>query len=92
MKPHREKEDVLIHYDEESGDVVFYAVPSSRTASLRQSSFDGIRPNVEEMRALPATEAMRRVGGTVLALLDLSSTEKLGITEEFMARANDDDL
>ncbi|MDO9007100.1 MAG: hypothetical protein Q7U80_02655 [Thiobacillus sp.] len=71
---------------------MFYTIPTTSTGSLRAKSFGGIRPPVSDLQALEPTEAMYRVGGTVLALLDLSSTEKLGISKEFMSRANDDDL
>ena len=80
MTSERLKEDVLVHYDEASGELVFFTVPATSTSRLRASSFGGIRPTVEELRELPPAEALRRVGGTVLGLLDLSSTTKLGIT------------
>jgi hypothetical protein len=92
MTTSRPKEDVLVHYDEELGELVFFTVPTSSTGQLRAKAFGGVRPPVSELQALEPTEAMRRVGGTVLAFLDLSSNEKLGITIEFMAKANEDDL
>lgn len=82
MKDKRPKEDVLVHYDESAGEIVFFSIPSQAIEGLRASGFGGIRPQVEELRALPPEEAMRRVGGTVLALLDLSSKVKLGITSQ----------
>lgn len=88
----RPKEDILVHYDEEAGELVFYTVPTNSTGNLRANSFGGIRPSVSELQALEPTEALYRVGGTVLALLDLSSTQKLGLTTEFMSRANENDL
>jgi len=78
----RPKQDVLLHYDEEKSELVFYTVPAEASAGLRASSFGGIRPSVAELRSLEPQEAMRRVGGTVLALIDLSSQQKLGITSE----------
>lgn len=92
MSTLRPKEDILVHYDEEAGELVFYTVPTASTGGLRAKSFGGVRPPVSDLQALEPTEALRRVGGTVLALLDLSNKEKLGITKEFMANANDDDL
>jgi hypothetical protein len=80
--PARPKEDVLVHYDESSGELVFFTVPTGMTASLRENAFGGIRPNVTELKALDSAEAMRRVGGTVLSLIDLSSQSKLGITSD----------
>ena len=79
MTAQRPKEDVLVHYDERRGELIFFTVTAEATSGLRQSAFGGVRPSVEELRELPAPEAMRRVGGTVLALLDLSSLAKLGI-------------
>lgn len=92
MAAHRPKEDILVHYDEEAGELIFYTVPTASTGSLRANSFGGVRPAVSDLQALEPTEAIYRVGGSVLALLDLSSTEKLGITKEFIPRAIDDDL
>jgi len=92
MTAGRPKQDVLVHYDEDAGELVFYTVPTSATGTLRAKSFGGVRPPVEELRALDATEAMRRVGGTVLAFLDLSSTVKLGITAHITDRVRDDEL
>jgi hypothetical protein len=76
----RSKEDVLVHYDETSGELVFFTVPTNATHLIRSAAFGGIRPEVAELQSLPPAEAMRRVGGTVLGLLDLSSQTKLGIT------------
>lgn len=86
MAAARPKEDVLIHYDEEAGELVFYTVPAASTAGIRAKAFGGVRPPVDELRALQPTEAMRRVGGMVLAFLDLSSSEKLGITPPMPTR------
>lgn len=80
MSAQRPKEDVLVHYDEHRGELVFFTVSAEATATLRRSGFGGIRPTVEELQALPPSDAMRRVGGTVLGLLDLSSSVQLGIT------------
>ena len=92
MAAPRPKEDILVHYDEEAGELVFYTVPTASTGGLRANSFGGVRPPVSDLQALEPAEALRRVGGTVLALLDLSSKEKLGMTREFMTNADDDDL
>ncbi len=83
MTVQRQKEDLLIHYDESSGEIVFFTVASSKTGGLRDASFGGVRPTVEEMRAIPAKEALQRLGATVVGLLDLSSNSKIGITAEF---------
>ncbi|GLT23454.1 hypothetical protein GCM10007933_29200 [Zoogloea oryzae] len=92
MAAPRPKEDILVHYDEEAGELVFYTVPTSATGGLRDKSFGGIRPSVSKLQVLEPTEALYRVGGAVLALLDLSSIKKLGLTTEFMSRANENDL
>ena len=73
------KHDVLVHYDEGNAELVFYAIDSNATVALRSKFFGGIRPTVAELRALQPDEAMRRVGGTVLGVLDLGAREKIGI-------------
>ncbi len=83
MNVRRPKEDLLIHYDESSGEMVFFTVASLKTTEIRADSFGGVRPTVEELQALPARDALQRIGATVVGLLDLSSTEKIGITAEF---------
>jgi len=85
------KQDVLIHYDEDNGELVFYAVDLDATAFLRRSSFGGIRPTVDELRELGPEEALRRVGGTVLGILDLGSQVKLGITSATTRRSDQDE-
>ncbi|MEJ8840459.1 hypothetical protein [Ramlibacter sp. AN1133] len=92
MAANRPKEDVLVHYDEDSGELVIYTVPSSSTAEVRAKGFGGVRPAVDELRALDAAEAMRRIGGAVLGLLDLSSTDKLGIAAHPTIGAKGDEL
>lgn len=92
MSSVRPKEDVLVHYDEESGEIVFYTVPTSSTGELRAKAFGGVRPTVQELQAFEPTDALRRIGGTVVALLDLSSQTKLGLARDFMAGEASDDL
>jgi hypothetical protein len=70
----RPKQDVLVHLDEESGELVFYTVASSQTVKLREESFGGIRPTIEELQEMPLDEAHRKIGGTVIGLLSLSSS------------------
>ena len=92
MNSSRPKEDVLAHYDEESGEIIFLTVPATATAELRAKAFGGVRPTVSELEMLEPTEAFRRVGGTLLALLDLSSTRQQSLAQRFMDDANERDL
>jgi hypothetical protein len=75
----KEKRDLLIHYDEESQKVIFYTVRTSETAGIRQHSFDGVCPDVEFLKSMPAEEAEMKLGGLVFSIIDLSSTRKIGI-------------
>ena len=69
----RPKQDVLVHFDEVSGELVFYTVATKQTAKLRDESFGGIRPTIDEIREMSIDEAHRKIGGTVIGLLNLSS-------------------
>ncbi|MBQ0943983.1 hypothetical protein KAK07_11615 [Ideonella sp. 4Y16] len=103
----REKNDLLIHYDEDKQKFIFYSVNSSDTASLRRDAFDGVCPEVEYFKSLPPDEAEKTLGGMAFSLLDLGAIKKVNIRDypaesaiahseyvaelEEQARANDAD-
>jgi hypothetical protein len=76
-----EKRDLLIHYDEERGEIIFHSVPSNETKELRAKSFDGVRPKVSYFKELPPDEAEQALGGLVFSLVDLNSNTKIGIRD-----------
>jgi len=77
----REKCDVLVHFDEEKNDVVFYTVEQSKTAAIRSSEFDGVRVDVPHFKEIPPEEAERSLGYTVFSLLDTFSKKKIGVRD-----------
>ena len=77
----REKNDLLIHYDEDQQKFIFYSVNSSDTASLRRDAFDGVCPEVEFFKSLPPEEAERTLGGMAFSLLDLGAVKKVSIRD-----------
>ena len=76
-----EKRDLIIHYDEERGEIVFHSVPSSETKELRSNSFDGVRPEVSYFKELSPDEAEQALGRLVFSLVDLNSSSKIGIRD-----------
>jgi hypothetical protein len=76
-----DKRDVLIHYDEESGEIIFHSVLSSETRELRAKSFGGVRPEVSYFKALSPDEAEQALGRLVFHLVDLNSNAKIGIRD-----------
>lgn len=77
----REKNDLLIHYDEEKQKFIFYSLQSSDTASLRRDAFDGVCPEVEYFKSLPPDEAEKTLGGMAFSLLDLGAVKKVNIRD-----------
>jgi hypothetical protein len=76
-----DKRDLLIHYDEDRGVVVFHSVPTAGTAKIRSESFDGVQPPVDYYQSLPPDEAEMMLGGLVFSLIDLNSHKKIGIRD-----------
>ena len=76
-----DKRDLVIHYDEERGEVIFHSVPSSDTKELRSKSFDGVRPEVSYFKELSPDEAEQALGRLVFSLVDLNSNTKIGIRD-----------
>ncbi len=75
------KLDLLIHYDEDRGEIVFHSVPVAGTTDLRANSFDGVRPEIEFFQGLPPDEAEQALGRLVFSLIDLNSEKKIGIRD-----------
>lgn len=76
-----EKRDLLIHYDEQRGELVFHSVPTSGTIELRAKSFDGVRPDVSYFKELAPDEAEQALGRLVFSLIDLNSSKKIGVRD-----------
>jgi len=76
-----EKRDLVIHYDEERGEMVFHSVPSTETKELRSKSFDGVRPEVSYFKELSPDDAEQALGRLVFSLVDLNSNTKIGIRD-----------
>jgi len=75
------KHDLLIHYDEERGELIFHSVPVEGTVDLRAQSFDGVRPEIAFFQDLLADEAEQALGRLVFSLIDLNSAKKIGIRD-----------
>ena len=75
------KRDLLIHYDEESQKLVLYSVDTDSTTQIRTKEFDGVCPEVEYFKSMPAEEAEMKLGGLVFSLIDLGSLTKIGIRD-----------
>ena len=74
-----EKRDLLVHYDEETQEVVLYSVNTAETSGIRAKEFGGVRPEVEYFKSMPPDEAETKLGGLVFSLLDLGSLKKIKI-------------
>jgi len=77
--PPFDKRDLVVHYDEETQEVIFYSAPVADTADIRGREFDGVRPSVQFFREKAPDEAERVMGGMIFSLLDLCSEQKIGI-------------
>lgn len=76
-----EKRDLVIHYDEDRGEIVFHSVPSDGTKELREKSFDGVRPEVSYFKGLAPDQAEQALGRLVFSLVDINSKKKIRIRD-----------
>ena len=75
------KRDLVIHYDEQLGKVIFYSTDVENTAAIRAKEFGGVCPEVAIFREGSADEAEMKLGGLVFSLIDLNSVTKIGIRD-----------
>ena len=76
-----EKRDVLLHFDEEAGEIIFYTVDSESVAEIRQREFDGARSEVKWFQEQSADEAEKALGSMVFSLIENFSLQKIGIRD-----------
>lgn len=75
------KRDILLHYDEENNEIIFYTVASERTSEMRKSEFDGARSDIVWFQAQSPDEAENSLGSMVFSLIDTFSEKKIGIRD-----------
>ncbi|MBS2132357.1 hypothetical protein KEX41_29690 (plasmid) [Burkholderia thailandensis] len=75
------KRDVVIHYDEDKEEIVFYTTDLSRTESIRAAEFDGMRVETSFLRDKSPSDAEQALGRTVFALLERGASVKFGIRD-----------
>lgn len=73
--------DLLIHYDEDRGVVVFHSVPTAETSKIRSESFGGVQLPVDVCRSAPPDEAERDLGRVVFSMIDLGAQKKIGVRD-----------
>ena len=77
----REKRDVLLHFDEERGEIIFYTVDSKRIEGIRNQEFDGARSDIEWFQSKDPGEAEKALGSMVFSLIDTFSKKIIGIRD-----------
>jgi hypothetical protein len=83
----KQKRDLLIHYDEANGKLIFYSIGTCDTESIRANTFDGVCPDVAFFKGKTADEAERTLGAMVFANLDHSSIDRIRIRDYEMESA-----
>jgi hypothetical protein len=73
------KRDILIHFDEEQGELIFYTASVDDTNNIREKEFDGARIDIPFLSEKSADEAEKLLGGMVFSLVDTFSFKKIGI-------------
>ena len=76
-----EKRDLLLHYDEASGRIVFYSVSLSDTARIKELEFDGASISTDFLKELEPSKAEEKIGRSVLTILDYSATVKVKVRD-----------
>lgn len=74
-----DKRSLVLHYDEENDQIVFFSVPASEALALRKDS--GSEIPLSEFRAVSPDEAERRVGEGVFHMFDCFAVRKTGIRD-----------
>lgn len=77
----REKRDLLIHFDEDKNEVVFYTISESKASAVRAGEFDGARVDIPHYKEMTPDDAERTLGSTVFSLIDTFSKRKTGIRD-----------
>jgi hypothetical protein len=75
------KRDILLHFDEDVGEIIFYTVDSESAAEIRKREFDGARSDVKRFQEQTADEAEKALGSMVFSLIESFSLKKIGIRE-----------
>ncbi len=75
------KRDILLHFDEEMGEIIFYTVDAERVAEIRQREFDGARSDINWFQEQTADEAEKALGAMVFSLIESFSLKKIGIRD-----------
>ncbi|MBZ0105703.1 MAG: hypothetical protein K8H84_08740 [Sulfuricella denitrificans] len=76
-----DKRDLLIHFDEENQQFIFYMVDTNKTAALRAEAFDGVRPDVAFFKEKTPDEAEKTMGSMVFSGLDHGSVHRVNIRD-----------
>ncbi len=77
----REKRDLLVHFDEETNELVFYTISESKAVAVRTGEFDGARVDIPYYKEMTPDEAERALGETVFSLIDAFSKRRTGIRD-----------
>jgi len=75
------KRDILLHFDEEKEEIVFYTVDSEILTEIRNQEFDGARSDIKWFQEQSADEAEKALGSMAFSLMDSFSKKKLGIRD-----------
>ena len=75
------KRDILLHFDEDAGEIIFYTVDSDAVAEIRRREFDGARSDIKWFQDQSADEAEKAMGSMVFSVIDGFSHKKIGIRD-----------
>ncbi len=75
------KRDVLLHFDEDSEEIIFYTVDSELLADIRSREFDGARSDIKWFQEQSADEAEKALGSMAFSLMESFSEKKIGIRD-----------
>ena len=75
------KRDVLLHFDEEAGEIIFYTVDSDSVSEIRKREFDGARSDIKWFQDQSEDNAEKALGAMVFSAIDCFSCQKIGIRD-----------
>jgi len=75
------KRDVLIHFDEDGEEIIFYTVDSVSIEKIRKREFDGARSGIKWFKDKDPDEAENYLGSMIFSLIDTFSDKKIMIRD-----------
>ncbi len=76
-----DKRDILLHFDEDREEIIYFTVDSKSIESVRNREFDGAKSDIKWFQDKDPDEAEKALGSMVFSLIDAFSMKKIAIRD-----------